>query len=424
MTAQPTNLKTAQRSAHAYSLIDALLPELERIYLDLHAHPELSLQEVRTAGIAADWLERCGAEVFTGIGKTGVVGLLKNGDGPVILLRADMDGLPVKEKTGLPYASQASGVDRFGQAVSIMHACGHDMHVTWLMAVMKILSETRDSWRGTVMAVFQPAEEIGAGASGMLADGMVKRFPKPTVCLGQHLVPLPAGQVGYRAGTAMSAADSFEVKMFGRGAHGSQPQNSVDPVVMASATVMRLQTIVSREVAMMDSAVVTVGTIQSGLNENVIPDEAILRLNVRSFKQQVRERVLASVKRIVEAEATASNAPKPPEFTVISQFPVTINDEAAAAQTMDGMALHSGLVPLHLPEPLTGSEDFGLFGTAWNVPSVFWLVGGTDHAIWQAAQEKGEPLPVNHSPFFAPQLHPTLKTGVQAMLGAAFAWLE
>lgn len=419
MTAQ-----SISRSAKAFQMIDGLLPELERIYLDLHANPELSLQEVRTAGIAATWLEACGAEVHTGIGKTGVVGLLKNGDGPVILLRADMDALPVKEKTGLPYASTATGIDRFGQSVSIMHACAHDMHVTWLMAVMKILSETRDSWRGTVMAVFQPAEEIGAGASGMLADGMVKRFPKPTVCLGQHLVPLPAGQIGYRPGTAMSAADSFEVRMFGRGAHGSQPQNSVDPVVMASATVMRLQTIVSREVAMMDSAVVTVGTIQSGLNENVIPDEAILRLNVRSFKEQVRQRVLASVKRIIEAEATASNAPKPPAFTTISQFPVTINDETATARTIDGMSRHASVAPVELPEPLTGSEDFGLFGTAWGVPSVFWLIGGTDHGIWQAAQEKGEPLPVNHSPFFAPQIHPTLKTGVQAMLGAAYAWLD
>lgn len=419
MTAQ-----TVQRSAKAFQMIDALMPELEKIYLDLHANPELSLQEVRTAGIAADWMKQLGIEVHTGIGKTGVVGLLKNGDGPVILLRADMDALPVKEKTDLPYASTATGVDRFGQSVSIMHACAHDMHVTWLMAVMKLLSDSRDSWRGTVMAVFQPAEEIGAGASGMLADGMVKRFPKPIVCLGQHLVPLPAGQIGYRAGTAMSAADSWEVKMFGRGAHGSQPQNSVDPVVMASATVMRLQTVVSREVAMMDSAVVTVGTIQSGLNENVIPDEAILRLNVRSFKEQVRQRVLASVKRIIEAEAVASNAPKAPEFTTISQFPVTINDEAATARTIDGMAKHSGATPVALPEPLTGSEDFGLFGTAWNVPSVFWLVGGTDHGIWQASQEKGEPLPVNHSPFFAPVIHPTLKTGVQAMLGAAYAWLD
>ncbi len=419
MTAQ-----TVQRSAKAFQMIDALLPELEKIYLDLHANPELSLQEVRTAGIAADWMKQLGIEVHTGIGKTGVVGLLKNGDGPVILLRADMDALPVKEKTDLPYASTATGVDRFGQSVSIMHACAHDMHVTWLMAVMKLLSDSRDSWRGTVMAVFQPAEEIGAGASGMLADGMVKRFPKPTVCLGQHLVPLPAGQIGYRCGTAMSAADNWEVKMFGRGAHGSQPQNSVDPVVMASATVMRLQTVVSREVAMMDSAVVTVGTIQSGLNENVIPDEAILRLNIRSFKEQVRQRVLASVKRIIEAEATASDAPKAPSFTTISQFPLTINDEAATRRTVEGMAKHFAATPVELPEPLTGSEDFGLFGTAWNVPSVFWLIGGTDHGIWQASQEKGAPLPVNHSPFFAPVIHPTLKTGVQAMLGAAYAWLD
>ncbi|MFC3674615.1 amidohydrolase [Ferrovibrio xuzhouensis] len=414
----------ASDKAAVLEKIDALLPELERIYVDLHQNPELSMQEVRTAGIAADWLEKYGFEVHRQIGKTGVVGLLKNGEGPCILLRADMDGLPVKEKTGLEYASKAAGTDRFGQSVSIMHACAHDMHVTWLMAASRLLSESRELWRGTVMAVFQPAEEIGAGAAAMLADGMVKKFPKPTVSLGQHLIPQPAGQICYRPGIAMSAADSWEVKMVGRGAHGSQPQNSIDPVVMASATVMRLQTVVSREVAMADNAVVTVGTIQSGFNENVIPDEALLRLNIRTFKEAVRSRVLESVKRIIEAEATASGAPKMPEIREISRFPLTVNDEAAMAKTVGAMGAHFGAARLTEMDPLSGSEDFGLFGTAWGVPSVFWWVGGTDPARLAAAQSGGEPIPVNHSPFFAPVIHPTLKTGVETLLLAAFAWLD
>jgi amidohydrolase len=416
MNLQVASAKSSDAKAAVFGRIDALLPELEKIYIDLHKHPELSMQEVRTAGIAARWLEDHGYEVHAGIGKTGVVGLLKNGDGPCILLRADMDGLPVKEKTGLPYASEQTGTDRFGQSVSIMHACAHDMHVTWLMAVTKLLAESRDLWRGTVMAVFQPAEEIGAGAAAMLADGMVKRFPKPDVCLGQHL--------GYKPGIAMSAADSWEVKMIGRGAHGSKPENSVDPVVMASATVMRLQTVVSREVAMVDSAVVTVGTLQSGFNENVIPDEALLRLNVRSFKEEVRSRVLASIKRIIDAEAAASGAPRPPEIREISKFPVTINDEAAMARTVDAMTARLGAERMLPMEPLSGSEDFGLFGTAWNVPSVFWWVGGTDPKKFAEAQAGGEPIPVNHSPFFAPVIHPSLKAGIEAMLTAAYAWLD
>ena len=422
----PRHRTLSPDKAAIFSKIDAMLPELEKIYLDLHRHPELSMQEVRTAAIAAAWMKQYGFEVHEKIGTTGVVAILKNGDGPVILLRADMDGLPVKEKTGLDYASTQTGVDRFGQAVSIMHACGHDFHVTWLMAVGRLLSEARDTWTGTVMAVFQPAEEIGAGARAMLADGMVKRFPKPTVSLGQHVIPLPAGRIGYKAGVAMSAADSWEVKLFGRGAHGSKPQNSIDPVVMAASTVMRLQTVVSREVAMADSAVVTVGTLQSGFNENVIPDEALLRLNIRTFKENVRSRVLASVKRIIDAEAQASGAPKPPEYSVISQFPLTINDEAATARTVEGMSAYFGPERVMTIEPASGSEDFGLFGTAWNVPSVFWVIGGSDPDLYAKAQTGDDPtiLPVNHSPFYAPVLHPTLRTGVEAMLAAAYSWLD
>src|SRR6185312_13035777 len=291
-----------------------LLPELEALYTDIHSHPELSTQEQRTAGIAATHLRQAGFEVTTGVGGTGVVGLLRNGEGPTVLLRADMDALPIKETTGLAYASDKTGTDRFGQSTAIAHSCGHDMHVVWLMGATRVLAENRGAWRGTVVAVFQPGEETAQGARAMIADGMVKRFPRPDVTLGQHVMPLPAGRIGWLTGTMLSAGDSWEVTLFGRGGHGSMPQKSIDPVVMSAAAVMRLQTVVAREVAMTDSAVVTVGTLRAGMSENVIPDQALLRLNVRTFKEQVRARVLAAIKRILDSEAAASGAPKPPDY--------------------------------------------------------------------------------------------------------------
>jgi len=404
----------------------ALLGELEGIYRDLHANPELSMQERRTAGVAAGWLRGHGYDVTEGVGGTGVVGLLCNGDGPTVLLRADMDALPIKESTGLAYASERSGTDRFGQATAIAHACGHDMHIVWLMGATRILAENRGAWRGTVMAVFQPGEETGQGARAMIEDGMVKRFPKPEVCLGQHVMPLPAGQIGWRVGTMLSAGDSWEVTLFGRGAHGSMPQKSVDPVVMAASAVMRLQTVVSREVAMTDAAVVTVGTMQAGTNENIIPDRALLRLNVRTFKEEVRTRVLGAIKRILEAEAEASGAPRPPAFSVLSEFPLTRNDAAATRRVVAALERRFGSARVTEIGSATASEDFGLFGTAWNVPSVFWMVGGIDPETYRQAQAAGkvDTLPANHAPDFAPVIDPTLRTGVAAMLAAAGAWLQ
>ncbi len=403
-----------------------LLVELEGIYRDLHANPELSMQERRTSGVAAAWLRRHGYDVTEGVGGTGVVGLLRNGDGPTVLLRADMDALPIQESTGLAYASDRSGTDRFGQTTAIAHACGHDMHIVWLMGASRILAENRAAWRGTVMAVFQPGEETGQGARAMIEDGMVKRFPKPDVCLGQHVMPLPAGQIGWRVGTMLSAGDSWEVTLFGRGAHGSMPQKSVDPVVMAASAVMRLQTVVSREVAMTESAVVTVGTMQAGTNENIIPDRALLRLNVRTFKEEVRARVLGAIKRILEAEAEASGAPRPPAFSVLSEFPLTRNDAAATRKVVAALERRFGGARVTEVGSATASEDFGLFGTAWNVPSVFWVVGGIDPGTYRKAQAAGkvDELPANHAPDFAPVIDPTLRTGVATMLAAAGAWLQ
>ena len=402
-----------------------LLVELEGIYRDLHANPELSMQEQRTSGMAAAWLRRHGYDVTEGVGGTGVVGLLRNGDGPTVLLRADMDALPIKESTGLAYASDRTGTDRFGQATSIAHACGHDMHIVWLMGATRILSENRGVWRGTVMAVFQPGEETGQGARAMIEDGIVKRFPKPDVCLGQHVMPLSAGQIGWHIGAMLSAGDSWEVTLFGRGAHGSMPQKSIDPVVMAASAVMRLQTVVSREVAMTDSAVVTVGTMQAGTNENIIPDRALLRLNVRTFKDEVRTRVLGAIKRILEAEAEASGAPKPPAFSVLSELPLTRNDAAATRKVVAALERRFGGERVNEVGSATASEDFGLFGTAWDVPSVFWVVGGIDPETYRKAEAAGkvDELPANHAPNFAPVIDPTLCTGVETMLAAASAWL-
>src|SRR6185437_14786052 len=289
--------------ANVLANLDGLLPELESAYKDLHSHPELSMQENRTARIVADRLRAAGYEVTTGIGKTGVVGLLRNGDGPTIMLRADMDALPVKEATGLSYASRATATDAEGKTVPVMHACGHDMHVTWLIGAADLFARTRDAWRGTLMPVFQPAEETAAGAQAMIDDGLFKRFPKPDAVLGQHVMVGSSGVLSSRAGVVTSAGDSLQIRMFGRGAHGSMPQASIDPVVMAAATVLRLQTIVSREISPMEAAVVTVGSLQAGTKENVIPDEAVIKLNARTFDEGVRGRVLAAITRIVNAEA-------------------------------------------------------------------------------------------------------------------------
>jgi hippurate hydrolase len=398
---------------------------LKRVYKDIHAHPELSMQERRTADIAAAWLRKQGYKVTERVGVTGVVGVLRNGKGPTVLLRADMDALPIQESTGLAYASKKTGIDRFGQATSIAHSCGHDLHVTWLMGVTRILAENREKWHGTILAVFQPGEETGQGARAMIEDGMVKRFPKPDVTLAQHVMPLSAGQIGWRVGTILSAGDSLEVTMFGRGAHGSMPQKSIDPVVMSASAVMRLQTVVSREVAMTDSAVVTVGTLRAGINENIIPDQALLRLNVRTFKEEVRTRVLSAIRRIVTAEASASGATKPPEFSVLSEFPLTRNDEAATRKVVGAIEARLGKDRVGEIPPATASEDFGLFGTAWNAPSVFWVVGGIDPVLYAKAQKAGklDTLPANHAPNFAPVLDPTLQTGIEAMLAAVGAWI-
>jgi amidohydrolase len=403
-----------------------LLPSLESIYKDVHAHPELSMQETRTAGIAADHLRGVGYEVTTGVGNTGVVALLRNGEGPVVMLRADMDALPIQEATGLPYASKATATDTTGKLVPVMHACGHDMHVAWLLGAATLFAKSRDLWHGTLMPVFQPAEETAAGAQAMIDDGLFQRFPKPDVVLGQHVMSLPAGVIAGRTGVTTSSADSLQIRLFGRGAHGSMPEASIDPVVMAAATVLRLQTIVSREVGANEAAVVTVGVLQAGAKENVIPDEAIIKLNVRTFDEGVRKRVLEAIERIVNAEAAASGAPRKPEITTLDRYSLVTNDPEATKRVSNPFRLHFSSERVQETKPTTASEDFGSFGAEWGVPSVFWFVGGIDSDMYEKAKKDGRvaEIPTNHNPRFAPVIHPTLKTGVEAMVVAAEAWLS
>lgn len=391
--------------------------ELRTIYQDLHTHPELSHQETRTAGIVSAWLRAEGFEVVEPVGSTGVVGVLRNGDGPTVLLRADMDALPVTEETGLPYASQTAGV---------MHACGHDVHVTCLLGATRELAGAKDSWQGTLVALFQPAEETINGAEGMVDDGLYDRVPKPDVVLGQHVAPMPAGLLGLQTGPAFAASDSIRVTMFGEGSHGSRPEGGVDPIVMAAATVLRLQTVVSREIAGSQTAVLTVGAINAGTKANIIPDTAELLLNVRSYEPELRDRVLAAIDRIVNAEAQASNAPKPPIIDLFEHAPVLVNDVDASARTRSALEAVGMVVE---PGPVTGSEDVGVLSEAAGAPLVYWLLGGADPALFAGAstveefKARVESLPANHSPKYAPVPEPTLEMGVRALVAAATEWL-
>lgn len=405
--------------------LDKMLPELEALYKDIHRHPELSMQETRTAGIAADHLRTSGFEVTTGVGKTGVVGVLRNGDGPTVMLRADMDALPIKEATGLPYASLVAATAPDGRSVPVAHSCGHDMHVACLTGASSLFALSRDSWHGTLMSVFQPGEETAQGAQAMIDDNLFKRFPKPDVVLGQHVMSLPSGHLDWRTGVVTSAADSLQIRMFGRGAHGSMPEASIDPVVMAASTVIRLQTIVSREVSPTDSAVLTIGVLQAGTKENVIPDEAIIKLNVRTFDEGVRKHVLAAIERIVNAEAAASGTPKPPQITSLDHYSLVRNDVDATEKVVRAFRENFPDGSVEQTKPTMASEDFGCFGAEWHAPAVYWFFGGDDPEVYDKAKKEGtlSALPTNHNPRFAPVIHPTLEIGVKALVVAAHAWL-
>jgi amidohydrolase len=401
--------------------MDDLLGRLTDVYRDLHRHPELSGEEHRTAGVVAAWLRALGHEVVEGIGGTGVVGVLRNGPGPTVLLRADMDALPVTEATGLAYASGVEGT---------MHACGHDVHVTCLLGAAERLTLSREAWSGTVVLLFQPAEETVTGARSMVDDDLFTRVPRPDVVLGQHVAPLPAGMLGLRSGAAFAASDSVRVTLHGAGGHGSRPEATVDPVVMAAATVLRLQTLVSREVAGTDTAVVTVGALNAGSKANIIPDSAELLLNIRSYDEAVRAHLLDGIDRIVRAEADASRAPRPPDIRVFESAPAVVNEGEAVVRTRAALESVVGVGRVVDPGQVTGSEDVGVLATAAGAPLVYWLLGGADPAAFAGAATVEQlvrvvaGLPSNHSPQFAPVEDPTLRLGVEALVAAATEWLS
>ncbi|WP_308221713.1 amidohydrolase [Georgenia sp. EYE_87] len=354
------------------------------------------------------------------------MGLLRNGSGPVALLRADMDALPVAEDTGLAYASTATARNEGGVLVPVSHACGHDLHTACLLGAAEVLSRDRSTWAGTLLLVFQPAEELGAGAQAMVDDGLFVRFPRPDVVLGQHVAPLPAGRVAGHAGPSYAGSDSLRVRLFGTGAHGSMPEASVDPVVMAAETVLRLQTIISREIPSTATAVLTIGAIHAGDAANVIPGEAELRLNIRSYDEHVRRRILDAVARIVRGEAATAGAPKEPTITEIERFPVVANDAAALQRTLDAFGAWLGTENVLDPGAGAGSEDVGVLSTSSGAPLSYWLLGGTDPSLFTTGDMSDPALltvPSNHSPRYAPVVEPTLGLGVTALVTAARTWL-
>ena len=407
------------------SALDTCRGWQEDLYRDVHEHPELSHQESRTAGLVAGRLRDAGFEVHEAVGGTGVVGVLRNGDGATVLLRADMDALPVREATGLPYESTVVATDADGNEVPVMHACGHDVHVACLAGAAHLLAAGREHWHGTLIALFQPAEEVGDGARRMVEGGLGDLIPTPDVALGQHVMAVPAGRVGTHAGAALSAADSMRITVHGRGAHGSMPQAAVDPVVLAAMIVVRLQTVVAREVPPGETAVLTVGSLQAGTKSNVIPDHAVLQLNVRTFSDATRKTVLDAVERIVRAECQASGSPAEPEFELFDRFPLTDNDAATTDRVAGAFADFFGDRAASAGQQ-SASEDFSDIPTALGVPYTYWFVGGIDPELYDAAERAGrvaQDVPVNHSARFAPVLQPTLDTGTQALVVGALAWL-
>ncbi|MEU5836691.1 amidohydrolase [Streptomyces diacarni] len=417
---------TASAAEAVLSGLGDIRESLESFYKDLHQHPELGFQEHRTAGHVAQALNEWDYEVTEEVGQTGVIGVLHNGEGPTILLRADMDALPVREQTGLPYASAATGTDSDGVEHPVMHACGHDVHVTCLLGAARLLAAGTDAWRGTLVVLFQPNEENGSGARAMVDDGLAQRIPRPDVALGQHVLPAPAGSVLTRSGVMMAASDSLRVTLHGRGAHGSMPERAIDPVVLAAMVVIRLQTVVAREISATTPAVVTVGSIRAGSGPNIIPDTAELQLNIRSFDEEARTRILTAVRRIVTSECAASGADRDPEFETLSEFSVTDNDEEATNRIATAFeasfgrdrALTVGLVP--------ASEDFGELPAGLGCPSSYWGLGGIDPDTYRKAERAGtvdRDIPSNHSSRFAPVVQPTLDMGVRALVTASLAWL-
>ncbi|HEX8202516.1 MAG TPA: amidohydrolase [Isosphaeraceae bacterium] len=402
--------------------VEGHLEELLGLYRHLHTHPELSFREVETSRRIAEELRKAGAEVTTGVGKLGVVGVLRNGPGPTVLVRTDLDALPVTEATGLPYASRATATDDDGNPVGVMHACGHDVHMTSLVGTARWLADHKGRWGGTVVLIGQPAEEKIGGAKAMLADGLYTRFPRPDFALALHVAhDLETGKVGYRSGPAMAGSDSVDIVVRGRGGHGAMPHATVDPIVLAATLVLDLQTIVSREVSPIDPAVLTVGSIHGGTKHNIIPAEVRLQLTLRAFRPEIRDQLIDGLKRRAVGLARAHRAPDP-TVTVGDGTPPTVNTPSLVQMVVPALVKALGEPNVEEVEPTMGAEDFGLFGQG-GVPTFMFRLGTIPPDRLEAAESQGESLPSLHSPQYQPDPAPSLRTGIRAMTAAVVALL-
>jgi amidohydrolase len=402
----------APGSAASQPASTPLSPDLRDFYIDLHQHPELSLHEERTAAKVAERLRAAGFEVTTGVGGTGVVGVLRNGAGPTVMLRTELDALPVEEKTGLPYASTVRVKDDAGAEVPVMHACGHDVHMTAFVATAAEMARQKARWHGTLVFVGQPAEERIRGARAMLQDGLFSRFPKPDFAVALHDTPkLPAGVLGVTSGYALASSDSVDLTIYGKGGHGAAPQTTVDPIVIAARTVLALQTIVARENDPTDPAVITVGSIHGGNKHNIIPDQVKLQITVRAYKEEVRKHLLSAIERIAKAEALAAGAPKEPAFAVIESCHATYNDPKLTARVAATLRRTFGDANVVQVPAQMGSEDFSEYGIA-GVPAMQWSLGAAFPERLKEYEAAGQEPPSLHSSLYAPDLDPTIATGV------------
>lgn len=409
----------------------SIYPALSEFYIDLHKNPELSLFEEKTSAKMAAQFRRLGFETTEKVGGFGVVGVLRNGDGPAVLLRADMDALPIKEQTGAPHASNATMKNWSGEIVPVMHACGHDVHMTALIGAAELLVKAKESWRGTLILIAQPAEEGFSGAKSMVDAGLFDParvgVPRPDVCLGIHVdAQVPAGSIGITSGPASASSNAVDITVYGRGGHGSQPHRTIDPIVLGARIVTTLQTIVSREVDPLDSAVVTVGSFHAGTKRNIIPDEARLSLTVRTYKPETRERVLAAIARIAKGEAAAAGAAEPLVDFSEGGYDMVTNDPALCERLGAALRRSLGDERVRKTEPMMGSEDFGVFGAAAGSPSVQFRVGATNAALFEDATSKGRLLllPAIHSARFLPDQEPTISAGVSTFVISAVELLR
>jgi hippurate hydrolase len=394
--------------------VDAVLPEAHALYIDLHQNPELSSHETRTAASLADRLRHLGYDVTEHVGGTGVVAILKNGPGPTVMLRTELDALPVEEKTGLPYASKVRTKDDAGRDVPVMHACGHDVHMASIVGTATIMVHSKDTWHGTLMLIGQPAEETISGAKKMVEDGLFQRFPKPDVAVALHVGnQQPAGKVGVVPGVYNTNADSLRITIYGKGGHGSAPHTTIDPIVIAARTIVALQTIASREVKPGEMAVVTVGYIQAGTKNNIIPDQAEMGITIRTRKADVRKQILAAITRITRAEAEAGGATREPLIEHLESTDLVYNDPALVQLLRPTLEVALGKENVLNDEPHTPSEDFAYF-VEQGIPGFYFDLGGANPEKLTLAEASGTMLPSNHSPLFAPDADPAIRTGITA----------